>query len=167
MKYFKLLETADISFYKKFKRQWKNYVFQITIATLSIFIAILFIKMQNAVMVASLGATTFIVFIIPTNFTANGRNVVGGHIIGISVGMLFALIPVSSPITSIIIFSLTVGTSMFLMAITNMGHPLACATALEIVSAGYTFSMIFAFITGVIILSSLHHILKPKLKDLV
>jgi len=167
MKYFKLLETADISFYKKFKRQWKNYVFQITVATLSIFIAILFIKMQNAVMVASLGATTFIVFITPTNFIANRRNVVGGHIIGISVGMLFALIPVSSPIASIIIFSLTVGTSMFLMAITDMEHPPACATALGIVSAGYTFSMIFAFITGVIILSSLHHILKPKLKDLV
>ncbi len=93
MKYFKLLETADISFYKKFKRQWKNYVFQITVATLSIFIAILFIKMQNAVMVASLGATIFIVF------------------------------------------SLTVGTSMFLMAITDMEHPPACATALGIVSA--------------------------------
>jgi len=92
MKYFKLLETADISFYKKFKRQWKNYVFQITVATLSIFIAILFIKMQNAVMVASLGATTFIVFITPTNFIANRRNVVGGHIIGISVGMLFAFL---------------------------------------------------------------------------
>jgi len=56
---------------------------------------------------------------------------------------------------------------MFLMAITDMEHPPACATALGIVSAGYTFSMIFAFITGVIILSSLHHILKPKLKDLV
>jgi CBS-domain-containing membrane protein len=81
--------------------------------------------------------------------------------------MLFALIPVSSPIASIIIFSLTVETSMFLMAITDMEHPPACATALGIVSAGYTFSMIFAFITGVIILSSLHHILKPKLKDLV
>lgn len=167
MKHFKLLKAADISFYKKFKRQWKNYVFQISIATLSIFITILFIKMQNAVMVASLGATTFIVFITPTNFIANGRNVIGGHIIGTSVGMLFTLIPVSPPITPTIIFSLTVGTSMFLMAITDMEHPPACATALGIVSAGYTFSMIFAFITGVIILSSLHHILKPKLKDLV
>jgi len=56
---------------------------------------------------------------------------------------------------------------MFLMAITDMEHPPACATALGIVSVGYTFSMIFAFITGVIILSSLHHILKLKLKDSV
>ncbi len=167
MKYFKLLKTPDISFYKKFKRLWKNYIFQILIATLSVFIAILVIKMQNVVMIASLGATTFIIFITPTNFTANRRNVIGGHVIGIIIGMLFTLIPASSSIVSIIIFSLTVGTSMFFMAIIDMEHPPACGTALGIVSSGYTISMIFAFLTGVVILSLIHHIFKPKLKDLV
>ncbi len=167
MKHFKLLQTADVNFYKKFERQWKNYILQISIATLAIFIAMLFIKMQHVVMIASLGATAFIVFITPSNFTANQRNVVGGHTIGTIIGILFSLIPISGTIFPIIIYSLTVGTAMFFMALTDMEHPPACATALGIVTMGYTWEMIIAFLTGIIVLSTIHHLTKSKLKDLV
>ncbi|MEA1987364.1 MAG: HPP family protein [Candidatus Marinimicrobia bacterium] len=167
MEYRVLIKKMDITFYKKFKRLWKHYLIQIPIATLSIFIATLFINIQNTVMIASIGATTFIIFILPTSYTANRRNVIGGHLIGIGVGMLFTLIPASSSIILLLIFSLTVGTAMLFMAIFDMEHPPACGTALGVVSFGYTFPSLFAFITGIIVLSLLHHFFKSKLKDLI
>jgi len=41
---------------------WKNYVFQSLFATLAIFIVLLFLNLQHVVIIASIGATTFILF---------------------------------------------------------------------------------------------------------
>jgi len=72
---------------------WRNYVFQRLFATFAIFIVLLYLGLQEAVIIASIGASAFIVFAMPKNIIAKTRNVVGGHIVGLVSGALCALIP--------------------------------------------------------------------------
>jgi len=74
---------------EEFKQYWKHYVLQSVLATLAVFIVISFLSLQHAVIVASLGATAFIVFAMPASITARARNVIGGHIVGLFCGFLF------------------------------------------------------------------------------
>ena len=84
------MKKSIASITKELKLYWKHYVFQSLAASLSIFIILLFLTIQDAVIVASIGATTFIVFAMPKSLTAKPRNVIGGHIAGIMAGSLCA-----------------------------------------------------------------------------
>ncbi len=46
----------------EFRQYWKNYVLQSSLAAFAVFIVLYFLSMQYAVIIASLGATAFIVF---------------------------------------------------------------------------------------------------------
>lgn len=151
---------------EELKLSWKNYVFQSLFATLAIFIVLLFLGLQNAVIIASIGSTAFIVFAMPKNITARGRNVIGGHLVGIICGSLSALIPHPSFFHSIVIYSLAVGLSIFIMVITDTEHPPASGTALGVAITGFSLSVTVAVITSVVILSLVHHYFKRYLKDL-
>jgi len=50
---------------KEFILYWKHYVIQSLLATLSMTLVLLFLTFQNAVVVASIGATSFIIFATP------------------------------------------------------------------------------------------------------
>ena len=107
---------------EEFSLYWKHYVLQSILATLSVFIVLYFLSLQEAVIIASIGATAFIVFTMPNNITAQSRNVIGGHLIGLFYGFLFSLIPHSALIFSILIYSLAVGASIFTMVVTDTEH---------------------------------------------
>jgi CBS-domain-containing membrane protein len=128
---------------------------------------LLFLNIEHAVVIAAIGASAFIVFVMPDNVTARSRNIICGHIIGFCVGSLCALIPQSSPWCSIIAYSLAVGLSIFIMLITTTGHPPAAATALGIAIMGFSLHAVIAVITSVVLLALAHHFLKPFLKQLV
>jgi CBS-domain-containing membrane protein len=81
---------------EEFTSQWKSYVFQSLLATLTIFVVLFIFAMQHPVIIASIGATAFIVFAMPDSITAKPRNVVGGHLVGLFCGFLCALIPLTS-----------------------------------------------------------------------
>ena len=53
----------------------------------------LVLTMEHVVIIASIGATAFIVFLMPGNVTASPRRVIGGHVIGLISGYLVTLIP--------------------------------------------------------------------------
>lgn len=151
----------------RFRLSWKNYVFQSFLATLSIFLVLLFLNIEHAVVIAAIGASAFIVFVMPDNVTARSRNIICGHLIGFFIGSLCALIPHPSPLCSIIAYSLAVGLSIFIMIITNTGHPPAAATALGVAIMGFTPHAIIAVATSVVVLSLAHHFLKPFLRNLI
>ena len=65
---------------EEFRLYWKHYVLQSLFATVAVFVVLYFLSLQNAVIIASLGASTFIVFAMPDNVTAKPRNVVGMEI---------------------------------------------------------------------------------------
>ena len=160
------MRNSLIKMDQEFRLYWKNYVMQSLMATGAIFIVIYFLSLQNAVIIASLGATTFIVFAMPDYITARTRNVIGGHIVGLFCGFLFSLIPHPSLLYATLIYSLAVGTSTFIMVVTDTEHPPAAGTALGVAITGITLPVLVVVVASIVILSVIHHILKPFLRDL-
>ena len=151
---------------KKVRVFWKNYIIQSILATLTLFIVLLFLSIQQAVIIASIGATAFIVFAMPKNITANSRNVIGGHLIGLFSGSICSLIPHSSFLFSISMYSLAVGLSIFLMIITDTEHPPASGTALGVALRGFDMKVSIAVVISAVILSAVHNLFGQSLKDL-
>lgn len=160
------MKNSLIKMDREFRLYWKHYVIQSLLATGAIFIVIYFLSMQHAVIIASLGATTFIVFAQPDNITAQTRNVIGGHIVGLFCGFLFSLIPHSSLLYSTLIYSLAVGASIFIMVVTDTEHPPAAGTALGVAMTGITLPVLVVVVVSIIILSIIHRALKRYLRDL-
>ena len=161
------MKTSMADIVQELKLYWKHYLFQSLAAALSIFIVLLFLTTQHAVIIASIGATTFIVFAMPKSITAKPRNVIGGHIAGIIAGSLCALIPHQLPLCNIAVYSCSVGLSMFIMVVTNTEHPPASATALGVAIHGFSFEVTIAILTSTIVLSLIHHYCKRYLRDLI
>jgi len=151
---------------REFGRLWKNYLYQSFLATVVVFIVLLLLNMEHAVVIASIGATAFIVFTMPRNITAAPRRVIGGHLIGLFSGSLCALIPQPSVLTSIIVYSLAVGIAIFLMVALDAEHPPAGGTALGVAITGFSPSVVIAVLTSSIMLSLAHRFSKRFLRDL-
>ncbi len=160
------MKKSFIKMAEEFSLYWKHYALQSILATLSVFIVLYFLSLQEAVIIASIGATAFIVFTMPNNITAQSRNVIGGHLIGLFYGFLFSLIPHSALIFSILIYSLAVGASIFTMVVTDTEHPPAAGTALGVVITGIRLDVLITVVMSIIILSLIHRFFKPYLRDL-
>lgn len=152
---------------KKFPLYWMHYVLQSIYATLAVSIVLLVLKLQNAVVVASIVASAFIIFSMPNSISANPRNVLGGHMIGLICGSLFGLIPHPSFLIFNIVYTLAVEITFFLMVTTDTEHPPAAGTALGIALTGFSPDVALALVTSVIILAAIHFFFKPYLNDLV
>ena len=103
----------------------------------------------------------------PTKPFAKPRSVVGGHLVGVLVGGLFALIPHATPWAASLVFALAVGSALLAMAVTDTEHPPAAGTALSVaMSGGRWWVAVLAVLTSAVLLSLFHQLLKPYLKDL-
>ena len=165
-------------FDKKLKKYFPNYILQSLLATITLTIILYFENIfTSTAVVASLGATTFIIFAMPKYTTAQPRRVIGGHIIGIIMGVFCFYLAsctqnregffLAHNILKIFIPSLSVGLSIFIMAITNTEHPPAAGTALGIVIQGWSYSTILVILITISLLSLTKYLLKSWLKDLV
>jgi CBS-domain-containing membrane protein len=151
---------------RKLRLHWRNYIWQSLCATAAIFAILVVLRMQGAVVVASIGATAFIAFMKPNNPFAAPRNVIGGHLVGLVSGALFAWIPQRSSLAAAILYALAVGLCMFAMAVTNTEHPPAAGTALYVATSGVTGRTVLAVVTSVLLLSLIQRLLRPYLRDL-
>ena len=151
----------------EFREHWKNYVFQSLFATIAVSLIIIFLNLQNAVVIASLGSTTFVIFALPKSITARPRNVIGGNLACLAIGSLCHLIPHASPAASVIVYSLAVGISIFVMVVTDIEHPPASGLALGVAITGFSVGISVAVVTFVIILSLIHYFCRDLIRDLV
>jgi len=151
----------------EFKALWKNYLYQSFLAVVVVLIVFWALNIEQAVIVASIGATAFIVFTMPSYTTAKSRRVIGGHLTGFLCGVLGSLFLRNTLIDPIIVYSFTVGLSIFLMVALDFEHPPASGTALGVVISGFSFKVMIAVLTSAIILSLAHHFLKKYLRDLI
>jgi CBS-domain-containing membrane protein len=156
--------TARIRY--EFKRLWKNYFYQSFLAALTVALVLLVLNIENAVVIASIGATAFIVFTMPKNITARPRRVIGGHIIGLLSGSLAAFIPHNASFPCILMYALAVGISIFLMVALDFEHPPASGTALGVAMTGFSLTVLIAVITSSILLSLAHRFLRRYLREL-
>ena len=154
-----------------FKTYWKNYVFQSLAAAATVFVLLLLVSIQKKpVIIASVAATTFIVFAMPGYITARAGNIIGGHVIGMLCGFVIPAIPLHylmSPRVSVsLLFALAVGVSIFIMVITDTEHPPAAGTALGVAIAGFSVKITVTILVCVTILGAVHYFFRDKLRDL-
>ncbi len=149
-----------------FPALWKNYLYQSLLAAIVVFIILLILTIENVVVIASIGATAFIIFTMPRNITARPRRVIGGHLVGLFSGSLCAFIPHSSTLAAISVYALAVGISICLMVALDFEHPPASGTALGVAITGFSPGVAIAVITSSIVLSLAHHFSRKFLKDL-
>ena len=162
---------------KSFLKEPKKFVGQSLLAALVVAIILYFIDLfTNFVIVAGLGASTFIVFAMPNSITARPRHVIGGHVVGVISGSAcyyaFLTGPLgglaaSSGFIFIVACALSVGLAIFLMTITNTEHPPAAATALGIVAYGWSYQAVVFVLASAGGLALAWKWLKPRLKDLI
>jgi len=150
----------------EFRRLWKNYLYQSFLAAFTLVLVLLVLSMQHVVVIASIGATAFIVFTMPKNITARPRRVIGGHIIGLSTGSLIALIAHHAILTSVLVYALAVGVSIFLMVALDCEHPPASGTALGVAMTGFSLQVMIAVVSSSILLSIAHRLLRGYLREL-
>ena len=73
----------------KFKRNKLRYIIQCSVATISVFIVLLILDViSNAVVIASLGASSFIVFALPKTRSAAPKLMIGGYVVGTLSGII-------------------------------------------------------------------------------
>ncbi|MHC4534057.1 MAG: HPP family protein [Planctomycetota bacterium] len=157
------LRKFRVSIDKKFKKFWKYYIWQSFLAAVALFFIVLVLDKEKMVVISAMGATAFIVFATPNAVSAHARNVIGGHLVGLILGMIFFFIE----IPYFIEFPLVVGIAIFVMAAFDVEHPPAIGTALAVLINEVSSDVLFIIIATAIILSVCHDHLRRHLKDLV
>lgn len=160
-----------------FKREPKSYIIQSLFAIVALAIILYFVKiLTHAAIVAALGASTFIVFAMPKSITAKPRNLIGGHVVGVVCGTSCYYALLSGPLgrltsswefTTLFVYALAVGLSLFLMVITNTEHPPAAGTALGIVAHAWSNQVVIFILLSAIGLAIVRGLLGSRLKNLV
>jgi CBS-domain-containing membrane protein len=148
---------------QKFRLLWTYYFLQSFLATLALLIIALILDTDKIVTISSMGATSFIVFAMPTAVSAQTRNVIGGHLVGLACGVIFSLVSLPHPV----VYALTVGMAIFLMVALDVEHPPAAGTALAVVIREVSFEVFVTVMISAIILSQCRYFLRHKLKDLI
>ena len=162
---------------KSFIRAPRGFLVQSLLAVIVMAVILIFVQvLTHAAIVAALGASTFIVFVMPHSLTAQTRNLVGGHIIGLACGAFCYYAFLVGPLGEILgnwdnslccISAIAVGLSIFLMTVTNTEHPPAASTALGVVVHEWSLQIILFVLTCAICLAIVRRLLRGYLKDLV
>jgi CBS-domain-containing membrane protein len=161
---------------EKFKTNYKNYMFQCTVAAAITFVIFLFVDIVSSmVILAAYGATTFIAFTMPWGYAARPRNIIGGYFVGSIVGILIhsiqgillnAHILINNHLLLLISSALCVGITSIILVITDTEHPPAVGMALGLIINEWNFLSIFITLTAIIALTIAKEALKPHLINL-
>jgi CBS-domain-containing membrane protein len=159
----------------KLRKGFNNYLLQSLIATGICCIMLISLDVIiTGALVASLGASTFIVFVAPDTRSAKPRGLLGGQLIGTGTGLLCWFLldlgtfsGIGSHRIEVAIFgSIAVGLAIFLMVTIDMEHPPAAGTALSLVMSEWSCYSIL-FIGGAsLFLSFARWLLGKRLKNL-
>jgi CBS-domain-containing membrane protein len=160
----------------KVKGQEKQYLFQSGLATLTILLVLLFLDViQHTAIIATLGASAFIIFIMPKSYISMPRQVIFGYLIGIIAGCvchfsalaLSALPFITDKVAMILFGALAVGITIFILAITDTEHPPVVGVALGLVLNQWNYQTIIFIICAVGIMTVIKILLEPILIDLM
>jgi CBS-domain-containing membrane protein len=157
--------------WQKIRRYWHNYLGQILLAFCASCLILWLLDLQHEVIIASIGATAFIMFAKPQSETAQPRHVIMGQAIGLISGFAWAPFAIhslqASDLRSVIIFACSVITAFVIMVITDTDHPPAAGTALGVTISGCHGGVTLALVFCIFILVAVHQILKKHLRDLL
>jgi CBS-domain-containing membrane protein len=161
---------------KKFKDNKARYILQCALATVCVLI-ILFVldPLTDTTTIAALGASSFIAFTMPHKRVSRPRLMIGGYVIGLIVGYIcfrlltwptLVVLEIVQRYGQVAFGALAVGTSIFLMVITDSEHPPAAGLALAFVITGTDAVTVAVVGLGIVCLSLAKTLLAPVLHDL-
>jgi CBS-domain-containing membrane protein len=160
----------------KFRTHWVRYVAQSLMAAISVLVVLLILdSVKQTVLIASLGASAFIAFTIPCSQYSRPRYLIGGYLVGMVVGgtsfLLASWLAETAMLdmhqAQIVFGALATGMAMFLMVITDTEHPPAASLALGFVLNEWDALTVLAVLSGIVALTSIKEVLKPRLMDLL
>jgi CBS-domain-containing membrane protein len=161
---------------KSFIRAPKKYIIQSLVAVLIVGLILFFWgSLTHAVIVAGLGASSFIVFAMPHSIASQPRRLIGGHIIGMACGTVAHFGLLAGPLGALtgswehmpwIAAAVAVGLSIFLMPITDTEHPPAASSALGIAIDPWSYLIIIFILLFSIGLAIAKRVLRNYLIDL-
>jgi CBS-domain-containing membrane protein len=160
---------------RKFKRHKLRYVGQCSLATLAVLVVLTILDaISNAAVIASLGASAFIVFALPHSRASRARVVIGGYVIGAAIGTgcywlartQGAEHPLAIKYITIASAATAVGLAIFLMTITDTEHPPAAGVALGLTLQEWSYLSVVVVLVGIVVLSLSKRALREWLKDL-
>lgn len=161
----------------QFKNNAGRYLFQCALAALTILVVLLFLDViAHTAIIATLGASAFIVFTMPHSYSSRPRSLLGGYFVGMSAGSLCYLLSCSrllaplvlTPRLSYVIFgALAVGVAILLMTVTNTEHPPAAGMALGLVLNQWDYSTVVFILAAVVFMTGVRHFLKGRLINLM
>jgi CBS-domain-containing membrane protein len=158
-----------------FKKNPRPFIIQSLLALATFFVVLLFVeKVTQVVIVAALGASTFIIFSMPHTMTARPRRLIGGHFVGLVSGSICHFLFVDrlsvnineSTVLLAMTFAMAIALAMFLMAVTNTEHPPAAATSIGLLMAGWSWSAILFVLLFAALLAIIHYVLRRYLVNL-
>ena len=141
---------------------YRHVALQSFLAVFAVGILALVLGKDKFVAMSSIGATTFIVFGKPTSRAAKTINILGGYLICLAMGCVFAILPIHYAAG----YPLVVGLSIFVMAVLNVQHPPAVGAALAVVISEISLTGIVSMMLGALVLSQIRYYLRYHLKDL-
>jgi CBS-domain-containing membrane protein len=147
----------------KFKRLWKYYILQSSLAACVLLILVLILGKDRMVVISAMGATSFIVFAMPKSVSAQTRHVIGGHLVGLACGTIFYF----TPLSYFVEYPLAVGIAICIMVALDVEHPPAAGTALAVVVNEVSLNVFVTIMVSALVLSQCRYYLRHYLKDLV
>ena len=159
----------------KFKKNKLQYFVQSMLAGCAVVAALFFFDVvTRPIIIASFGASAFIVFTRPHQKIASLRNVLGGYIAGIIVGMIIHYIIIIPAVENeftvrvmyIISGGIAVFSAMFLMSIFDIEHAPAASIALGLVLNNWDAKTIIYILIGITIVSCIKQFTKRYMIDL-
>lgn len=155
--------TLNTPIGEKFKKLWKYYLWQSSLAAVALCIIVLVLGKGKMVVISAMGATSFIVFAMPTAVSAQTRNVIGGHLVGLALGTIFYFVA----LPYFLGYPLVVGIAIFIMVALDVEHPPAAGTALAVVMNEVSPDVFVTIMASAVILSQCRYYLRHRLKDLI
>jgi CBS-domain-containing membrane protein len=147
----------------KIKRLWKYYLVQSLLATAVLAALVVILGKEKTVLASAMGATSFIVFAMPNTASAQTKNVLGGHIVGLASGAIFYF----TDLPYFLEYPLAVGIAIAIMVALDVEHPPAAGTALAVVTHEVSPDAIVTILLSSLILSQCRYYLRHHLKDLI
>jgi len=157
------------------KDKVRRYVIQCSLASLVVLTLLLVLDaVTQTVLIAALGASTFIAFAVPRSLQSGPRYLIGGYVVGILIGCLMGTLNSALNFSDatlthavmILFGALAIGLAMLVMVVTRTEHSPAVALALGLVLNEWSLLTIVVVFAGALALSACKQLVLPVLLDL-
>jgi CBS-domain-containing membrane protein len=162
-------------FDRNFRQNKQAYILQAAMAGAAL---LLLMVMQsavtNAAVITGIAASVFLAMLYPSSKLAQPRRLVGGHTVGVGVGLAFRLLAdtigreaLGGILLPEICAALAVAAGIFIMGVTDTEHPPAAGTLLGMIFGSQVIAAGAMLIASAAALSAVQHLLRRRLIDLL